>query len=46
MKPATCNRSSYIDDYYDKIEELLNDENEQVFFYKKHCGNILRTITV
>lgn len=42
VKPTIRNRSSCIDDYYDKIEELLSDSNKQVFFYKKTLWQYLK----
>lgn len=33
-KPANRDRSSYFDDFYDIISELLSDTNQQIFYYK------------
>lgn len=35
VKPTTRHKSSYIDEYYDLVKELLSSHNTQVFFYKK-----------
>ncbi len=34
-KPTTRNRDSNLDDYYDLIKELLSDESQQIFYYKR-----------
>lgn len=34
-KPTARRRSSCIDDYYDIIKDLLSDENQQIFYYKR-----------
>lgn len=34
-KPASRNKASNLDDYYDRIKELLSDESQQIFYYKR-----------
>lgn len=41
-KPATRHKGSPIDDYYGIIRELLSDENQQVFYYKRVLWQFLK----
>lgn len=41
-KPLTRNRSSNIDTYYTIIKELLSDENQQIFYYKRVLWQFLK----
>lgn len=41
-KSNTRKRSSIIDSYYDCIKELLSDENQQIFYYKKVLWQFLK----
>lgn len=41
-KPTTRDRSSYFDDYYDIISELLSDTNQQIFYYKRILWQYLK----
>ena len=41
-KPTTRNRESNLDDYYDLIKELLADENQQIFYYKRVLWQFLK----
>lgn len=41
-KPTARKRSSCIDDYYDIIKELLSDENQQIFYYKRVLWQFLK----
>ena len=41
-KASTHKRSSSIDDYYDLIKELLSDNNQQVFYYKRVLWQFLK----
>lgn len=34
-KPTNRDRSSYFDDFYDIISELLSHTNQQIFYYKR-----------
>lgn len=44
-KPTARRRSSCIDDYYDIIKDLLSDENQQIFYYKRVLWQFLKIIT-
>ena len=41
-KPTARRRSSCIDDYYDIIKDLLSDENQQTFYYKRVLWQFLK----
>lgn len=41
-KPTTRHKGSPIDDYYDIIRELLSDENQQIFYYKRVLWQFLK----
>lgn len=41
-KPATRHKGSPIDDYYGIIRELLSDENQQIFYYKRVLWQFLK----
>ena len=41
-KPTARRRSSCIDDYYDIIKDLLSDENQQIFYYKRVLWQFLK----
>lgn len=41
-KPKIRNRSSFIDDYYDIIKELLSNESQQNFYYKRVLWQYLK----
>ena len=41
-KPATRHKGSPIDDYYGIIKELLSDENQQIFYYKRVLWQFLK----
>lgn len=41
-KKNTRNRDSEIDEYYDTIKELLSDENQQIFYYKRVLWQFLK----
>lgn len=41
-KPTARRRSSCIDDYYDIIKDLLSDENQQIFYYKRILWQFLK----
>lgn len=41
-RSTTRKRSSCIDDYYDIIKELLSDENQQIFYYKRVLWQFLK----
>lgn len=41
-KTNTRNRSSKLDEYYDLVKELLSNENNQVFFYKRVLWQYLK----
>lgn len=41
-KPATRHKNSSIDDYYEIIRELLSDENQQIFYYKRVLRQFLK----
>ena len=41
-KPTTRHKGSPIDDYYDIIKELLSDENQQIFYYKRVLWQFLK----
>ena len=40
-KPTTRNRTGYLDEYYDLIKELVNDDNQR-FFYKRVLWQYLK----
>lgn len=41
-KTTTRHKGSPIDDYYDIIKELLSDENQQIFYYKRVLWQFLK----
>lgn len=41
-KPTTRHKGSPIDAYYDIIKELLSDENQQIFYYKRVLWQFLK----
>lgn len=41
-KTTTRHKGSPIDDYYDIIRELLSDENQQIFYYKRVLWQFLK----
>ena len=41
-KPTARRRSSCIDDHYDIIKDLLSDENQQIFYYKRVLWQFLK----
>lgn len=41
-KSNTRNRSSKLDEYYDLVDELLDDDSTQVFFYKRVLWQYLK----
>lgn len=41
-KPTNRDRSSYFDDYYSIISELLSDTNQQIFYYKRILWQYLK----
>ena len=41
-KPVTRHKGSPIDDYYEIIRELLSDENQQIFYYKRVLWQFLK----
>ena len=43
-KPTTRHKGSPIDAYYDIIKELLSDENQQIFYYKRVLWQFLKVI--
>ena len=42
QKPTTRNRHSNLDAYYNLIKELLSDENQQIFYYKRVLWQFLK----
>ena len=41
-KPSTRNRESDLDNYYEIIKELLSDETQQIFYYKRVLWQFLK----
>lgn len=42
QRPTTRDRASDLDAYYDLIKELLSDENQQIFYYKRVLWQFLK----